>query len=61
MTFLQRQKYGDNKKISEYQVGGGKERRIGRAQRNFRATETILYDIVAVEHVIIHGVNPLDL
>ena len=43
MTFWQRQYYGDNKKISYCQEGGGKEKRIGRAQRNFRAAETIPY------------------
>ena len=43
MTFWQRQNYGDNKKISYCQEGGGKEKRIGRAQRNFRAAETIPY------------------
>ena len=42
-------------------VARGRAGRAGGEHRISRATETILYDTVAVEHVIIHGVNPLDL
>ena len=49
----------DTAKIST--VARGWAGRAGGGHTISRATETILYDIVAVEHVIIHGVNPLDL